>query len=279
MPKQHLTIHSAPFKPSHLSIPPSPSSPLSPLTPAKPETRATPTSFIVREITTQSVPATPLQWVWTCDACHSAYPLGATRRCLDDGHPFCAGTTIVKKWHHDSPKRRVKRHKACASEFDYLGWKGWGRWRRASLAPRLRPKGTSTARTEMTGVTGITDVEEDAKKKDCWRDCDYPSQCRWGKRVGIHTPYPTPTRTRFSFDGAAITTSVLDTPINLPSLDDCFAASPLSDTCLEDNVGARPRTRSKCEAAQELGKHITYVAAEDGVLAVERGVRCQDGGC
>lgn len=26
--------------------------------------------------------------------------------------------------------------------------------------------------------------------KDCWNRCDYPSECRWGKRVGIHTPSP-----------------------------------------------------------------------------------------
>lgn len=138
MPKQRLAIHPAPFKSSHLAIPSSPFSPLSPLTPAtKPGTGTTSTSIVTTDLSirsvpdTRSVPATPLQWLWTCHACHSAYPLGATRRCLDDGHHFCAGTTIVKRWRHDGPKRRVKRHKACASEFDYRGWKGRGRWKRA----------------------------------------------------------------------------------------------------------------------------------------------------
>lgn len=27
-----------------------------------------------------------------------------------------------------------------------------------------------------------------AIKKDCWNACDYPSECRWGRRVGIHSP-------------------------------------------------------------------------------------------
>jgi hypothetical protein len=26
------------------------------------------------------------------------------------------------------------------------------------------------------------------EKKDCWNTCDYPSECRWGRRFGIHTP-------------------------------------------------------------------------------------------
>jgi hypothetical protein len=27
--------------------------------------------------------------------------------------------------------------------------------------------------------------------KDCWNACDYPSECRWGKRFGVHTPVVT----------------------------------------------------------------------------------------
>jgi hypothetical protein len=27
-----------------------------------------------------------------------------------------------------------------------------------------------------------------SKKKDCWNSCDYPSECRWGRKFGIHTP-------------------------------------------------------------------------------------------
>lgn len=218
MTHQRLTIHPAPFKPSHLSIPPSPFSPLSPLTPvAKPQSQPQPISLSTRSTSTQSAPTKPLQWVWTCHTCHHAYPLGATRRCLDDGHHFCAGTTIVRNWRNNGAKAKIKRHKACASEFDYLGWKGWGRWKRASLVSSLT--------REVGGPPG------GGGKKNCWTQCDYPSQCRWGKRVGIHTP--TPTQTAFSFDVAAIDTSVLNSAIDLPSLDDCFVASPPPDVGLE----------------------------------------------
>lgn len=94
------------------------------------------------------------------------------------------------------------------------------------------------------------------KEKDCWRACDYPSQCRWGKSVGVHTPSPTPTRTVFPADvlGSCETAGdavVLDTMVleaastlnasstldssllnsripDLPSLEECFATSPSS---------------------------------------------------
>ena len=203
MTKQRLAIHPAPFKPSYLSIPPSPFSPLSPLIPAaRPETRAAITPPLTTELNTQSVPAAPLQWVWTCHACRSAYPLSTTRHCLDEGHYFCAGTTVVKKWRHDGPKRRVKRHKACASEFDYLGWKSWGRWKRAALTSK------PSARTKR--VDDRDNSDGSARKKDCWTQCDYPSQCRWGKRVGIHTPSPTPTRTTFQMSTLRTTLILLE---------------------------------------------------------------------
>jgi len=32
--------------------------------------------------------------------------------------------------------------------------------------------------------------ESAIRKKDCWNTCDYPSECRWGKKFGIHTPTP-----------------------------------------------------------------------------------------
>ncbi|KAF1963325.1 hypothetical protein CC80DRAFT_432790, partial [Byssothecium circinans] len=30
-----------------------------------------------------------------------------------------------------------------------------------------------------------------APVKDCWNSCDYPSECRWGKRFGVHSPIAT----------------------------------------------------------------------------------------
>ena len=207
MSHHRLAIHPAPFKPSRLSIPPSPFSPLSPLTPAStPQKHPRTTELSTSTTPAPPAPNTPLQWVWTCHTCTRAYPLGATRRCLDDGHYFCAGTTTVQLWRKGSRTRKTRRHKACASEFDYLGWKGWGRWKRACLKP-------------------VKILQSDANK-NCWTQCDYPSQCRWGKIVGIHTPTPTQT----AFDVPSFGASVLHTSIaELPTLDECFASSPPSE--------------------------------------------------
>ena len=239
-----LTTH-PPFRPSHLSIPPSPFSPLSPLTPLpKPETQrcTTHTGTVSSSITDTKTPATfipsppaptpvpPLQWLWTCHKCSSTYPLGATRQCLDDGHSFCAGTTIVKHWCGVSAKKKTKRHKACASEFDYIGWKSWGRWKRST---------STNNKAERLSVQ----VEEEKKmkkktEKDCWQNCDYPSQCRWGKKVGVWTP--TPTKTTFDVPSlSTIDLSMSNTPMKeMPTLDDCFAPSPPSSLPDNDDVSA-----------------------------------------
>jgi hypothetical protein len=37
------------------------------------------------------------------------------------------------------------------------------------------------------GGAGLT-LNAKGEKKDCWNTCDYPSECRWGRRFGIHTP-------------------------------------------------------------------------------------------
>ncbi|TKA67372.1 hypothetical protein B0A55_08756 [Friedmanniomyces simplex] len=31
-------------------------------------------------------------------------------------------------------------------------------------------------------------MSTDFSGKDCWGKCDYPSECRWGKQYGVHTP-------------------------------------------------------------------------------------------
>ena len=94
-----------------------------------------------------------MPWVWTCHLCRSHYPLGATRRCLEDGHYFCAGTSI------DRLTGTTKKHKACASEFDYTGWKTYGDWRRRCHEEE-----------NPDFVHG---------SKDCSQHCDHPSECRW----------------------------------------------------------------------------------------------------
>ena len=35
-------------------------------------------------------PSNPYPWLWKCHLCNSIYRLGVTRRCLEDGHFFCA---------------------------------------------------------------------------------------------------------------------------------------------------------------------------------------------
>jgi hypothetical protein len=183
----HLRIHPTPFRPTLLSIPPSPFSPLLPLTPPPPSKPTSSTSLHSTTISSPplhpatSAPANPLSWMWQCHLCHRNYHLAATRRCLDDGHEFCSGTTTTKTARKSV--RKVKRHRACASEFDYSGWKTWGRWRRSGRRSNVMSGGNKNG--------GIM------KKKDCWNTCDYPSECRWGRKFGVHTPltpsFPSPT--------------------------------------------------------------------------------------
>jgi hypothetical protein len=159
-----LYIHPTPFKPTLLSIPPSPFSPRTPLTPFLPSalSKSQTCHFTSSQLASEA-PPTPLSWLWQCHHCHRNYKLGVTRRCLDDGHRFCSGTTSPKAW-RNPVQNRFKRHRACASEFDYVGWKAWGRWKQDSS--RIK----------------------DGSKKDCWNTCNYPSECRWGTKFGIHTP-------------------------------------------------------------------------------------------
>ncbi|KAM3414136.1 hypothetical protein BST61_g10794 [Cercospora zeina] len=235
MPRQ-LTISPAPYKSSYLAIPPSPFSPLLPISPpASPPTKQQSYSnsgHIERrkaqiKSTTELLPppANPLHWLWQCHKCNRVYQLGVTRRCLDDGHFFCAGTTVVKKGRGKNG-RVVRRHAACASEFDYQGWKQWGVWRRSvgeqieaaeallkaeeAFESVLGPASSSPAVTTEAKWIGGTwaqkaaharsasssskagrdywEKSQAALKKDCWERCDYPSECRWGKQYGVRTP-------------------------------------------------------------------------------------------
>ncbi len=157
------------YKPSGLRVlsgPVSPASPLSPLPsqlhfPLLPSARSnssipsTPTfGGISDEV---EVPPKAMPWIWSCHKCHTRYPLGAIRRCLNDGHLFCGGTTV------DKVTGKVKRHRACASEFDYIGWEDFGSWKRRVAQPK--PANRS--------------------HKNCEHQCDFPSACHWNAR---HAP-------------------------------------------------------------------------------------------
>jgi hypothetical protein len=134
--------------------PTSPSSTsLSPFDPAKlfasQNAPLKPTTALPTKKTLPPPPSDPLAWVWQCHLCRSRWPLGVTRRCLIDGHFYCSGDTQPNV-------KRKKRGQSCSSEFDYVGWKDWGTWRRRALKTMSNPRIPA----------------------GCER-CEYPSQCRY----------------------------------------------------------------------------------------------------
>jgi len=98
----------------------------------------------------QTPPANPLTWVWQCHLCKSRYALGVTRRCLVDGHYYCSGENDQRNL------KKKKRGQACSSEFDYVGWRQWGEWKRKALKT----------------------MENPSIPKGCEK-CEFPSQCRY----------------------------------------------------------------------------------------------------
>lgn len=119
---------------------------------------------------------------------------------------FCAGTTVVKRSKKNGYKKTI-RHQACASEFDYQGWKAWGTWRRAlaeqveaaelllgeetgdlGLCTPTTPSESQWLNGRWTQKLAPLKSTKDFWKKNCSDKCDYPSECRWGKQYGVHTP-------------------------------------------------------------------------------------------
>ncbi|KAK0122491.1 hypothetical protein ONS95_010721 [Cadophora gregata] len=213
-------------------------------------------------------PSFPFPWIWQCHLCGSVYRLGVTRRCLEDGHFFCAeGRTPVltptgqdgngdggengnggekrsgrggseEKAKRRRGKRRDKKGKkrgrnkkrGCRAEFDYEGWKAWGvcrrrrevwrlyaqrgvgaeevtmgRWgrgardevevgdRKGDLRDRAREsgymhnpdeRGRSRGRSGEGEPAGNTRWDDGNERKNCWLDCDFPSQCHNERRLG-----------------------------------------------------------------------------------------------
>ncbi|KAK4497951.1 hypothetical protein PRZ48_010607 [Zasmidium cellare] len=187
MPRQ-LTISPAPFKSSYLSIPPTPFSPRLPITPpaSPPKTFTKSTTHTHLKASTDLLPppADPLPWLWQCHRCKRVYQLGVTRRCLDDGHFFCAGSTVVKRSKKNNYKK-VVRHQACASEFDYQGWKGWGVWRN-EIQAQVKAAEALVRVEEGVWFKGL--FGKGKQGKDCWNECHYPSECTWSKRFGGDIP-------------------------------------------------------------------------------------------
>lgn len=137
----------------------SPTSPTSPASLVPPLSPGDPSHLLT--VSTSSPPVSPAAWLWSCHHCHSTYPLGVTRRCLNDGHVFCAGAT------KDKETGRVRRHQACYSQFDYGGWQARAAWRRRVL----EAKGN---RSRDPGLA--------LSSHNCCHDCNFPSECRWQAR-------------------------------------------------------------------------------------------------
>ncbi|KAL6714675.1 hypothetical protein ACLMJK_008100 [Lecanora helva] len=174
----------------------SPKGPLSPRrsslhSPPLPSPRSMPVSPASQRLTkTIEAPPEPMSWVWSCHKCHTRYPLGATRRCLHDGHYFCGGITV------DPYTGKTKKHKSCASEFDYISWHKYGKWQR-----RL---------SQNESVT--------QSARHCERKCEFPSACHWKPK---HTP-KNPVTFAFldekSLDAEALNASTHSDKSNTPAL-------------------------------------------------------------
>ena len=102
-----------------------------------------------------------MPWIWSCHKCHTRYLLGATRRCLNDGHYFCGGITV------DKFTGRAKKHRACVSEFDYIGWEEFSEWKRAT-----------TGQISRLG------------SRHCEDECNFPSSCHWNEQHAAHNTEP-----------------------------------------------------------------------------------------
>jgi hypothetical protein len=137
---------------------------------------------------TSPPPPPPLVWLWTCHLCKRTYPLGATRRCLEDGHFFCAGVTEVRR---PTPRELkaaggglvVRRHAPCASEFDYAGWKRWGEWRRWRLGMPPAPQDQQQQPQHPWGGDEGGDGGGHVARGGCGAYCDFPSECRWREQA------------------------------------------------------------------------------------------------
>lgn len=209
-------VTAVPFRSSGLAVPPSPSSPVDTIAP--PSLKRTYSATANVDLIDLLPPPTrqPMKWLWACHLCNCQYNLSVTRRCLDDGHYFCAGTSVVRS--RKDGAKRLRRHKACASEFDYADWKDWGVWKRnlLTLTEQQRQRNSpcdsvfddsededldeiysaaSVISPITAGVSSHTSSWRVAKPlrpvKDCWNRCDYPSECRWGKQFGVDTPLQT----------------------------------------------------------------------------------------
>ncbi|QSZ33679.1 hypothetical protein DSL72_005250 [Monilinia vaccinii-corymbosi] len=198
---------SVPSCPSLLKHATSHSTPLSPLTPPRRlHQRSLLPSPPISPHLIKPAPPTPYPWIWRCHICHSVYRLGVTRRCLEDGHYFCSlpspppTPTPPPNPDPDQKKKnkKKKRHRpprGCRAEFDYAGWETHNQWRREISALKSQSQSQSQSHTLHNHNHNHNPralLAPLKTGKDCYHDCDYPSECQ--TRYGPASGAPPPTR-------------------------------------------------------------------------------------
>ena len=151
-------------------------------------------------------PQKPLVWIWQCHLCRTRYPLGATRRCLVDGHFYCSGEM-------DRPNlKKNKKGQSCSSEFDYIGWKSIEQWKR-----KMRKSGRFTIAREPVGC----------------EKCEFPSECRYES-------HNVPCKDINSLDMTEVGSSTLSASIS-PTPGDRLSRFYKNDSVTFDSILAGPR--------------------------------------
>lgn len=183
----------APGRSSNLTVPVSPFSPRAPLTP--------PPRLHLRTVLPPAplpprfqgeVPPIPRSWIWKCHLCRNTYSFSVTRRCLRDGHYFCSVAS--------SPT--TGQPKGCQSRFDYIGWNQYNIWRRemklhrrASITLTMRSgRGLlgrwnhehSPSRAGPRTVIDVDGLNPLWEERDCWVDCNFPSECHTYRAQVLH---------------------------------------------------------------------------------------------
>ncbi|KAF7886950.1 uncharacterized protein EAF02_003597 [Botrytis sinoallii] len=106
---------------------------------------------------------------------------------VEDGHYFCSMPTPPPSPQTASPvspspstsslssmippkkkKKRRRQPRGCRAEFDYTGWEHYNHWRRD----------ISLLKTESRSLNNPHFIPPLKIGKDCYRDCDFPSECQ-----------------------------------------------------------------------------------------------------
>ncbi|KAH9826651.1 hypothetical protein Tdes44962_MAKER03353, partial [Teratosphaeria destructans] len=172
---------------------------------------------------------------------------------------------------------RLVRHQACASEFDYQGWKAWGTWRRDVRQARVMERSEDEAEDAdededlLTSLVAIPELGDEGRwfgggggggsRKDCWARCDYPSECRWGRQYGVQTPVvvtpkrktttttdvpaPNPASSPTTFDDILTPTHEPDTTTGVPE----NPASPTKLVSMDDLLSSARRRKRRSSGA------------------------------